>query len=410
MSIFLRQLYKEPPRIWGSFQDRQYSIWRNLEDIYGVDHKSEVLIMPLFWGLPPLDYSGFNNHGINHGAIYKDGVLDFDGTNDFVYHGTSACNMGTDDFTASGWIKINELLSTHKGILGKWGSDNYYYVSIGETNKLSGIINCGSGNVLSESNSAITTDWVYFAYVVDRSGSTALYINGVVQSDTDDISADSANSISNNNGFAIGRIGHNLAGWNFDGSIGEIRIAKAVYTVKQIALFHDRPWDLYRSVSRPVYFLPIYIQKLIEGKYDLLLQKTGEAKYDILAQKITEAKYDILLQKLNEVKYDILLQETVEAKYDILFQKAVESLYDIIVQKIVESKYDIHTQKTAEAIYDILLQTITEAKYDILLILKTIEMQSIIQSTVNLDSEIQTIINFQSTIKPVINLKSYIEE
>jgi len=41
-----------------------------------------------------------------------------------------------------------------------------------------------------------------------------------------------------------------------NGAISEVRIASIVYTANQIALFHDRPWDIYRPVSRPVYFLP----------------------------------------------------------------------------------------------------------------------------------------------------------
>ena len=62
---------QEKPRKWGSFQDVQYAIRKNAEKIYQIDPDSMVLCMPLFWGLPPLDYSKFGNHGTNYGATYQ---------------------------------------------------------------------------------------------------------------------------------------------------------------------------------------------------------------------------------------------------------------------------------------------------------------------------------------------------
>ena len=62
---------KGKPRLWGSFSDRQYAIKKNLEKIYKINPGNMSLCLPLFWGLPILDYSGEANRGINQGAQYK---------------------------------------------------------------------------------------------------------------------------------------------------------------------------------------------------------------------------------------------------------------------------------------------------------------------------------------------------
>ena len=75
---------KDKPRIWGNFADRQYAIRENLEKIYKIDPDNDVLRIPLFWGLPILDYSNYANHGTNHGATYKNGSFVFNGSDTYI--------------------------------------------------------------------------------------------------------------------------------------------------------------------------------------------------------------------------------------------------------------------------------------------------------------------------------------
>jgi len=84
MSIYLRNNWDIPPSRWGSDIEIKYAIQRNLENIYKVDYKSKILILPFFWGLPCVDYSFFNHQVTNYGAIYKDGGFDFNGSNSYV--------------------------------------------------------------------------------------------------------------------------------------------------------------------------------------------------------------------------------------------------------------------------------------------------------------------------------------
>ena len=118
---------QEKPRRWGSFQDVQYAIRKNAEKIYQIDPDSIVLCMPLFWGLPPLDYSGKNNHGTNYGATYKDGGLDFDGSNDYI--SSTGVNEidGATELSLCVWVKHSSLTDDDYICQKGDGSDGFLF-------------------------------------------------------------------------------------------------------------------------------------------------------------------------------------------------------------------------------------------------------------------------------------------
>jgi hypothetical protein len=267
---FIRQGHKEKPLIYGSFQDRQYSIWRNLEDIYRVDHESEVLIMPLFWGLPPRDYSKYNNQGTNYGATRKNGSLNFDG-NDYIGHG-NILDIGLSDRTVSVWVKTSQT-DLADGLVGKLKSQQIagrYGIFI-YNNKARTIFSHAADGILIDSTSNINDDvWHLIVATYDRDGLMSIYFDGDYENSIS-ISAYSAIDMQPALNFDLGiyRDSSNNPDYHFDGFINETRISNTIRTADQIALFHDRPWDLYRPVSRPIYSLPTLpavIMNQLQGK------------------------------------------------------------------------------------------------------------------------------------------------
>ena len=258
---------QEKPRRWGSFQDVQYAIRKNAEKIYQVDPDSMVLCMPLFWGLPPLDYSGKNNHGTNYGATYKDGGLGFDGVNDYVEvaHSTSINFDGyTDSYSFEVWVKSSNPAGASSARIVEKRVEGIYPVSMQVPNTdddVQGVVYDGLNIPIVNFGNVWDGNWHHLVFVVDNSGDKlCAYTNGsLVDWTTNTVTGTTAN----NDDLYIGNSGN----FNkpFNGLIGEVRISNVVRTADQIALFHDRPWDLYRPVSRPVYFLPteVFVPRII---------------------------------------------------------------------------------------------------------------------------------------------------
>ena len=70
-------------------------------------------------------------------------------------------DFGYRDFSLSGWFYLDELPSVggnNKGIIGKFGSVPYYYVSVFSTDLLYVVTNLGSGNISSISNATVSTN------------------------------------------------------------------------------------------------------------------------------------------------------------------------------------------------------------------------------------------------------------
>ena len=256
MAIFFRQSYNVKPQRWGSFADVQYAIRKNSEKIYGIDPDNDVLVMPLFWGLPPLDYSGYNNHGVNYGATYKDGSLNFAGAGDYVDCGQKTSIDITSSLTLSVRIKPVSLLG-YSTIFGMWSVSNcqyklaaslngngYPYIDVSDTGD--------SDNYRNASTQINTAQYHHIVGVYNSSLQTLdLYISG----DLSNGALTGTVPASLYNGNTNLQITQQSGGGNpYTGFIDEVRISNVVRTADQIALFHDRPWALYQPVSRPVYF------------------------------------------------------------------------------------------------------------------------------------------------------------
>ena len=180
-------------------------------------------------------YDGTTTATVNEAGKFGRAELFTAASNTFVNLGTSVFDFGTEDFTVAAWINIPTLQSAELGIMGSWGTPPYFWFGLISENKLTAAINLGSGNIEVVGNSALSAaTWYHVALVATRDGSMVIYVDGVAQTDTDDISAEVAVSLVNNNRHTIGTIGNNLAGYYFDGIIDEVFVSERALSVGEI--------------------------------------------------------------------------------------------------------------------------------------------------------------------------------
>ena len=259
---------QEKPRKWGSFQDVQYAIRKNAEKIYQVDSDSMVLCMPLFWGLPPLDYSRKNNLGTNYGATYKDKSLYFDGSDDYV-DVDNALSLNLQTFTVSLWVNQKSNVAwariIHKGtdtkknysLLKHSDGRPYLVISSSETEY----------NTYDGSVTILPNDQRHHLIGTYDGATMRYYYDSVREGLEPNFGGGSLDTTTTNVKIGTG------GGIYFNGTIDEVRISNVARTAEQIALFHDRPWALYQPVSRPVYFfqaaagisIPVAMQNMRGG-------------------------------------------------------------------------------------------------------------------------------------------------
>lgn len=252
MGIFLRQSYNVKPPRWGSPADIEYAIKVNAEKIYDVDPDSIVLAMPLFWGLPCLDYSGKRNDGVNHGAYYKNGELEFDGVGAYIDCGKdSSLDMALGNMTFSVWIQIPSEVDNYGDLVGKGGWNNdYTYGIVNNNDHIMGYlaVNGASDRIASAGYEYTPDTKNHYVLFFDRDTSMILYINGNYYTSVN-IASYSAISFINAYNVFVGK----YPSWYVKSLIYDVRISNVVQTADQIALFHALPYGLYQPVIRPVY-------------------------------------------------------------------------------------------------------------------------------------------------------------
>ena len=209
--------------------------------------------MPLFWGLPPLDYFSFGNHGINSGTYYKLGDLDFDGITAHIKISDSNSLVFTNSFTLNAWVYPTTVCRDF--IIGKTKGFmvNGMELEWGWTTVVKPAVQWfGSDFTYGETLTyPIENQWNYVGATYDGTD-VIYYLNGA---------ADGGYTPSNpppNTTYPlkIGTFDDRVSTYDFEGIISEVSISNIVFTVDQIALFHDRHWDLYRPVARIFYSIP----------------------------------------------------------------------------------------------------------------------------------------------------------
>lgn len=170
-----------------------------------------------------------------------------DGTDDwYSVPGASAdLNMGTDDFTIAGFLKV-PVGGDSASIINKFLGSTGYRLKLatgGATGQFSITLNIPTIGAFAI-NAAAHGDTrgagaFTFMWSVDRSGFSKLYMNGVLQADTDNIAAFSAISVSNTStDMGLGRAAGGAP--YSDTTLGELYFLKGfVGTVDDALLLYD---------------------------------------------------------------------------------------------------------------------------------------------------------------------------
>lgn len=151
--------------------------------VLNIDAGNTASYPPPFISTPWTDLSGSGNHGtLVNGVTYNDannGVLSFDGVNDYAVITDSASIKPSNQISYSFWVKPT-VFSGWNCVFGKYnipriqfGGGRLYLNDFPSANTPS-----GSNQLLSNSTFSIN-NWYYVTYIFDSS-SLALYVNGVL--------------------------------------------------------------------------------------------------------------------------------------------------------------------------------------------------------------------------------------
>ena len=258
MAIILKNSWNVPPVRWGSFEDIQYAIKVNAEKIYGVDPDSFVLNLPLFWGLPILDYSSYKIPIVNYNVKYRGNGLYFGGSSSASHleiHDKEllAFEGATEDFTVSMRFTPH-YLSSHQILIMKGdANDDFWRVHLWDNNRV--VCSLDAIDFATSIGRFVIGGQYSLINVFNKSGNGQIYVDG----------SPSGSSVALNNEvlalanqyMQIGCSSYGPTFYYFLGYIYELHIAKKVYTPEQIALFSNLPYALYQKVIRPFYFFPM---------------------------------------------------------------------------------------------------------------------------------------------------------
>jgi len=157
---------------------------------------------------------------------YGDGSFYFDGTGDYLSIPTSTnFNFGTDDFTIECWVNLTNYTSERTIICSyvTWDSNVDFNLYVTAS---TGIVRFAAGDgvpMLLVSDSAIATGQFVHIAICRSSGTTRMFINGIVQTST------YSSSLNIQNDATTIRIGCDSVGTSgFLGYIDEFRITKGV--------------------------------------------------------------------------------------------------------------------------------------------------------------------------------------
>ena len=206
------------------------------------------------------DLSGYGNHGtltnMDPATDWVGGkhgwALDFDGSNDYVDTADAPFQLANGTFEA--WAYADDI-DTHylasKDLSG-YHDDFWLYLIGSSPHILQFGIDSGSTEYKVDSDAEFPlTTWTHIA-VVWGSGGMKMYIDGVLQADTD---SHTGGVVANGRNFVIGAGKGNA--YNWDGLIGLARIYNRGLSPAEVALLHDEPFCMFEEpVSRSIFIMP----------------------------------------------------------------------------------------------------------------------------------------------------------
>ena len=195
------------------------------------------------------DLSGNGNNGtLNNGVEYttdNGGVLDFDGTDDYISIPNSTSLQNTSNLTLEAWVKLDTNVGYYTGIIGKGTSDaneEYCILILPSTGKLYMDVGAGGGPYVNAGYAFALNTWYHIAGTHERVGGVStikVYVNGVYQPSTTNGSTLTPNS--NTTSVTIGsRFSNGGSTWP-----GQIALAR-IYTR---TLTHDEILNSYTSTA-----------------------------------------------------------------------------------------------------------------------------------------------------------------
>jgi len=196
------------------------------------------------------------HHGTRCGASWVYGkygkALSFDGFDDYVeVPDDPTLPVGTNDWSVECWFKTsadmtgdNHRLVTKGDMMLAPSKDGYALVFWGvggayTNNHVVAIFSIENGpEYIIQTNNALNDgNWHHVAAIIDRDGLLKMYVDGVPQADTEDISAYAGHSLAPTTPLGIGRGFHPTLGtWRepFQGTIDEARIYNRVLSPDEV--------------------------------------------------------------------------------------------------------------------------------------------------------------------------------
>ena len=154
-----------------------------------------------------LDISGNNNNGIAKNGLesntHPSNAFKFDGVDDHIYFG-DILDIGASDFILFAWVKGSTQLGRIISKQNPDGGNNLYYLRRESDGRFRQGLGDGSVFKTWYSSTYYSDDWHFVCAVFDRDGLGILYVDGVADATTLDISALAASDIQGDKELAIG--------------------------------------------------------------------------------------------------------------------------------------------------------------------------------------------------------------
>jgi hypothetical protein len=179
-------------------------------------------------------YTGTTNATVNQTGKFGRSHSYASASTQMATFGTDVGDLGTSDFSYSAWIYVPTLQSAYNGFIEMQSGLVSFYAMVDQDNYIRAIITFDDTNYINiVSNAAISAaTWTNITVTYDRNGNGTLYVNGVAQTDVEDISAHVAVDVQSNINFRIGRGGNST--WYFNGSIDDVYLWTKVLTQGEI--------------------------------------------------------------------------------------------------------------------------------------------------------------------------------
>lgn len=185
------------------------------------------------------DNSGNDNHGTAYNVLPDQAsrctkVADFDGSTSYISVESDSSLQITGDLTIEAWVKDESGVSASYGIAGRVSSPSYSGYGITKQGLYYKFWTASAGAYLyTQSNTTYNdTNWHHIAGVRE-SGTNYLYIDGVLQTDTDTPALADAGA---NEPFVIGRYFTNHDDHYWIGKIDNVAIYNRAKTAAEIAV------------------------------------------------------------------------------------------------------------------------------------------------------------------------------